>query len=103
VTAIHFQLPVSRRITARVEAHCGAKMYLLTRLRSVPETMGIPVIVQSRRRLNDAIRQRLRQDIGGQPGATRILRKSFESRELFEALPRLCGFASDLDSELLDQ
>ena len=25
--AIHFQLPVSRRITASVEAHCGAKMY----------------------------------------------------------------------------
>jgi len=24
VTAIHFQLPVSRRITASVEAHCGA-------------------------------------------------------------------------------
>ena len=27
MTAIHFQLPVSRRITASVEAHCGAKMY----------------------------------------------------------------------------
>jgi CheY-like chemotaxis protein len=79
----------------------GDAEYLLTRLRSVPETMGIPVIVQSGRRLNDAIRQRLRQDIGGQPGAVRILRKSFEARELFEALQRLCGFASDLDGELL--
>jgi CheY-like chemotaxis protein len=75
--------------------------HLLTRLRSVPETSRIPVIVQSGRRLNDSIKQRLRQEIGGQPGAIRILRKSFDSRELFEALQRLCGFASDLDGELL--
>jgi CheY-like chemotaxis protein len=75
--------------------------HLLTRLRSVPETSSIPVIVQSGRRLNDSIKQRLRQEIGGQPGAIRILRKSFDSRELFEALQRLCGFASDLDGELL--
>ena len=27
VTTIHFAPPVSRRITANVEAHCGAKMY----------------------------------------------------------------------------
>jgi CheY-like chemotaxis protein len=81
----------------------GDAEYLLSRLRSVPETMAIPVIVQSGRRLNDAIRQRLRQDIGGQPGAVRILQKSFEARELFEALQRLCGFASDLEGELLYQ
>jgi CheY-like chemotaxis protein len=81
----------------------GDAEYLLTRLRSVPETKSIPVIVQSGRRLNDSLKQRLRRNIGGQPGAVRILQKSFEAQELFEALQRLCGFASDLDGDLLYQ
>jgi CheY-like chemotaxis protein len=81
----------------------GDAEYLLTRLRSVPETSNIPVIVQSGRRLNDEIKQRLRQEISGQPGAARILQKSFDAGELFEALQRLCGFASNLDGELLYQ
>jgi CheY-like chemotaxis protein len=79
----------------------GNAEYLLTRLRNVPETSSIPVIVQSGRRLNDSIKQRLRQEICGQPGAARILQKSFDARELFETLQRLCGFASDLEGELL--
>lgn len=79
----------------------GGAEYLLTRLRSTPETAGIPVIVQSGRRLNNAIKQRLRREIHGQPAATRILQKSFDARELFEALQRLCGFTGDLDGELL--
>jgi CheY-like chemotaxis protein len=90
--------------TVIVSDYCmpnGNAEYLLTRLRQVPETMSIPVIVQSGRRLNDSIKQRLQQQICGQPGATRILRKSFDTRELFDALQRLCGFASDLDGELL--
>ena len=81
----------------------GNAEYLLTRLRSVPETSSIPVIVQSGRRLNDSIKHRLRQDIGGQPGAARILQKSSEAHELFETLQRLCGFASNLEGELLYQ
>jgi CheY-like chemotaxis protein len=81
----------------------GDAEYLLTRLRSVPETMNIPVIVQSGRRLNDSIRHRLRQQIDGQPGAARILRKSSDTRELFETLQRLCGFAGNLEGELLYQ
>ncbi len=81
----------------------GDAEFLLTRLRNMPETRGIPVIVQTGRRLNDSIKQRLRQPICGQPGAARILQKSFDGRELFEALQRLCGFASDLDGELLYQ
>jgi CheY-like chemotaxis protein len=81
----------------------GDAEHLLARLRSVPKTSGIPVIVQSGRRLNDSIKQRLRQEVGGQPGAVRILRKSLEARELFEVLQRLCGFASDLEGELLYQ
>lgn len=79
----------------------GDAEYLLTRLRNTPETKAIPVIVQTGRRLNDKIKQRLRQPVCGQPGAARILQKSFDARELFEALQRLCGFASDLDGELL--
>jgi CheY-like chemotaxis protein len=79
----------------------GNAEYLLIRLRSVPETMSIPVIVQSGRRLNSSIKQRLRQEISGQPGAARILQKSFDCRELFDTLQRLCGFASNLDGELL--
>jgi CheY-like chemotaxis protein len=79
----------------------GGAEYLLARLRSTPETGSIPVIVQSGRRLNDSIRQRLREQVCGQPGAVRILQKSFEARELFEVLHRLCGFTRDLDGELL--
>jgi CheY-like chemotaxis protein len=89
--------------TVIVSDYCmpnGNAEYLLTRLRQVPETMSIPVIVQSGRRLNDAVKQSLRREIGGQPGAIRILQKSRDVRELFEALQRLCGFASDLDGEL---
>jgi CheY-like chemotaxis protein len=92
--------------TVIVSDYCmpnGNAEYLLTRLRNAPETMSIPVIVQSGRRLNDRIKQRLRQQICGQPGATRILQKSVDAGELFEALQRLCGFASDLDGELLYQ
>jgi CheY-like chemotaxis protein len=81
----------------------GDAEYLLTRLRSVPETRNIPVIVQSGRRLNDAVKQRLRQNIDGQPGAARILQKSSDASELFETLQRLCGFAGNLDGELLYQ
>lgn len=90
--------------TVIVSDYCmpnGDAEYLLNRVRNAPETRSIPVIVQSGRRLNDAIKRRLRQPICGQPGATRILRKSSDTRELFEALQRLCGFASDLDGELL--
>ena len=90
--------------TAIVADYCmpnGGAEYLLARLRSTPETGSIPVIVQSGRRLNDSIRQRLREQVCGQPGAVRILQKSFEARELFEVLHRLCGFTRDLDGELL--
>jgi CheY-like chemotaxis protein len=90
--------------TVIVSDYCmpnGNAEYLLTRLRQVPETMSIPVIVQSGRRLNDAVKHSLRQEICGQPGAIRILQKSRDVRELFEALQRLCGFASDLDGGLL--
>jgi CheY-like chemotaxis protein len=92
--------------TVIVSDYCmpnGDAEYLLTRLRSVHETSSIPVIVQTGRCLNDLIKQRLRRQICGLPGAARILRKSSDTGELFDALQRLCGFASDLDGELLYQ
>jgi CheY-like chemotaxis protein len=79
----------------------GDAEYLLTRLRRVPETRSIPVIVQTGRRLNGSIKKRLRQEICGEVGATRILQKSTDTRELFEALQGLCGFTTDMDGELL--
>jgi CheY-like chemotaxis protein len=81
----------------------GSAEYLLTKLRNTRETSGIPVIVQSGRRLSESIRQRLRQQICGRAGATRILQKSSDTGELFEVLQRLCGFTSDLNGELLYQ
>ncbi len=79
----------------------GGAEYLLSRLRNTPETKGIPVIVQSGRRLNEVVRRRLREQFCGQPGAARILQKSFDARELFEVLQRLCGFSSNLEGEVL--
>jgi CheY-like chemotaxis protein len=81
----------------------GDAEYLLFRLRSAPETGTIPVIVQTGRQLDDAIKQRLLQPVHGQPGAARILRKSSDGRALFAALQRYCGLAGDLDGELLYQ
>lgn len=73
----------------------GDAKYLLTKLRNTPETSTIPVIVQTGRRLSNPVKQKLREAIDGKPGAARILRKSFDSNELFEALRRYCGFALD--------
>ena len=79
----------------------GGAECLLNRLRDTPETRNIPLIVQSGRRLSAPAKQRLQQPVGGHPGVARILLKSFDARELFEAMQRLCGFTSDLDGELL--
>jgi CheY-like chemotaxis protein len=68
----------------------GDAEYLLARLRSMPTTRNIPVIVQSGRQLSETIQQRLRAEIFGQPGAARILKKSFGSPDLFEALQGFC-------------
>lgn len=81
----------------------GTAEYLLNRLRTTEETKSIPVIVQTGRRLDDAIKRRLCRRISGAPGAARIVRKSFDAGELFDALQRLCGFARGLDGEPLYQ
>jgi DNA-binding response OmpR family regulator len=74
----------------------GDAEYLLTRLRSVPETANVPVVVHSGRRLPDTVKQRLQTPIDGHPGAIRILQKRADATELFAVLQRLCGFPSDL-------
>ncbi len=81
----------------------GDAEYLMTKLRMVPETSDIPVIVQTGRRLSDVVKHRLQQQIDGKPGVARILQKSFDGQELFEALRRFCGFAGNLNGELLYQ
>jgi CheY-like chemotaxis protein len=79
---------------------CGDAEHLLSRLRSAPETQHIPVIIQTGRRLSAVTRRKLREEIGGQPGAMRILQKSADVRELVDALRRVCGFTSDPAGEL---
>jgi hypothetical protein len=59
---------------------------------TTPETKSIPVIVHSGRQLNEATKQRLQQEICGQPGASMILRKSFQARELFGTLEQCAAF-----------
>jgi hypothetical protein len=58
------------------------------------------VIIQTGRRLNAVTRRKLREEIGGQPGAMRILQKSADVGELVDALRRVCGFTSDPAGEL---
>jgi CheY-like chemotaxis protein len=79
----------------------GGAEYLLQRLRVAPETRNTPVIVHSARTLDDLTKQRLRQEINGQPGAARILRKSRGALELLEAIQRFCGFVIDPAAESL--
>jgi CheY-like chemotaxis protein len=66
---------------------------LLARLRSTPETQNIPFIVQSGRKLSDAVRQRLQGEVCGYPGASVILKKSSGAGELFSILETMCGLA----------
>lgn len=77
----------------------GDAKYLLTKLRKSPETSTIPVIVQTGRSLSNPVKLDLQETIDGQPGAARILRKSHDSRELFETLQRFCGFATVGDGD----
>ncbi len=73
----------------------GDAQYLLCRLRSTPATEHIPVFVISGRTLDELTEQNLKREICGRPGAARIFKKSFDTRELFEALQQFCGFAKN--------
>jgi CheY-like chemotaxis protein len=70
----------------------GDAQYLLTKLRTTATTAHIPVIVLSGRQLNEVTLQSLRREICGHPGAAQILRKSQDTRALFETLKKFCGF-----------
>jgi CheY-like chemotaxis protein len=81
----------------------GDAEYLLTRLRSAPETQNIPVIVLSGRPLSEPIKQRLQSQISGLPGATRIIQKSQGASELFDTLRVFCGLPDHADRESAGQ
>jgi CheY-like chemotaxis protein len=70
----------------------GNADFFLSKLRSSPETERIPVIVLSGTQLDPSTTETLMRDIGGKPGASSVLKKSFDTRELFEILQRFCGF-----------
>ena len=70
----------------------GDAHYLLCRLRGTPATEHIPVFVMSGQRLDELTEQSLKREISGRPGAARIFRKAFDTKELFEALQKICGF-----------
>jgi len=70
----------------------GGAQYLLYRLRAVPATAAIPVLVISARKLSALDEQTLKREISGWPGAVRVLRKSYETDELFDALRKFCSF-----------
>jgi CheY-like chemotaxis protein len=70
----------------------GDAHYLLHRLRSKPQTENIPVIVMSGRTIDDPTEQRLKREIRGHPGAAQVLRKSYDTAELFGALQKFCSF-----------
>jgi CheY-like chemotaxis protein len=73
----------------------GDAQYFLTKLRRAVTTENIPVIVLTGRRLDDTNVQNLKREICGRPGATTILKKSFDTEELFRALEQTCGFNHD--------
>ncbi len=64
----------------------GGISYLLSRLRTTPATENIPVLVFTGRNLDEMSRHSLMQPVCGKSGATRILRKSFNTDELFTEL-----------------
>jgi len=71
----------------------GDAQYLLCRLRANPATADIPVVIISGRALNELDEQTLKREICGWPGAQQVLRKSFDTQELFHALEKFCGFS----------
>jgi CheY-like chemotaxis protein len=73
----------------------GDAQYFLSRLRTTPATENIPVIVLSGRTLSDMTKDSLKREVCGHPGATHVLRKSFDTRELFAALQNFIGFERD--------
>jgi CheY-like chemotaxis protein len=70
----------------------GDAHYLLSKLRSTPETENTPVIVLTGRQLDAMTERNLTQEIRGYPGAAKVLRKSINTNELLKSLQKYCGF-----------
>ena len=73
----------------------GDARYFLSRLRSTPATANIPFIVLSGKHFDELTERNLMQGIFGHPGAAHVLRKSFDTSELFGALQKFCGFEKE--------
>lgn len=73
----------------------GGIPYLMSRLRTTPETENIPVFVLTGRDLGEITEQSLMREVCGKPGVVRIFRKSFDTNELFGALQKVCGFENN--------
>jgi CheY-like chemotaxis protein len=70
----------------------GDPYYFIAQLRTLAKTRATPIFVTSARRLDDTIEANLRREVGGQPGATHFLLKSFGDLELLGALQKYCAF-----------
>jgi CheY-like chemotaxis protein len=70
----------------------GDVYYLLSRLRTTPETANLPVFVLTGRRLGEMAENNLVREVCGHPGVARIFRKAFDTDELFGALQKICAF-----------
>jgi CheY-like chemotaxis protein len=79
-------------IVADYEMPDGDANFLIIRLRSLPETAFVPVIVVSERDVDDRMAMSLKREVLGRSGASKVFRKSFDGSELFEALQEFCAF-----------
>ncbi|MCF8476056.1 MAG: response regulator [Pseudolabrys sp.] len=70
----------------------GDAQFLLSRLRSTPGTEKIPVIVLSGKNIDEQTAQNLQREILNHAGAARVVKKSYDVRELFGALEKFCAF-----------
>lgn len=77
----------------------GDAYYLLSKLRSTPETERIPVFVMSERPLDDSTISNLKRDVSGRPGTMRFLKKSADTEALFAALQKFCAFTHNPNPE----
>jgi CheY-like chemotaxis protein len=70
----------------------GDAHYFLSRLRSSPVTEHTPVFIISGRSLDETTEQAIKRDVLGRSGAVQVFKKSFDTKELFGALQKYCGF-----------
>ncbi len=69
----------------------GDAQYLLSKLRSMPETAAIPVLVMTGQMLDQQAEQDIKRDVCGRPGAVQVFEKAFDTHELITAIRRYCA------------